>query len=73
MRKDWTEKLRTRVAQMDDSEKEHIIKTLSQVRRTKYLEYLITTFNASPELANKIRQYYKIPINQNKNNYEKHV
>jgi hypothetical protein len=59
--KNWKEDLKDSVAKMSEEEKERIITTLSRIKRTKYLEYLIDTFQAGPELANKIRSYYKIP------------
>jgi len=60
-RTDWKLELQNSVANMSDEEKEWIIKTLSRIKRTKYLEYLIDTFQVGPELANRIRKYYAIP------------
>lgn len=61
MKPDWKEALKSSVAHMSDQEKEHVIKTLSRIKRTKYLEYLIDTFQVGPETANRIRTYYQIP------------
>jgi len=59
---DWKQQLAPAVANMTDEEKERIIKTLSRIKRTKYLEYLINVFQPSHDLANKIRKYYSLPM-----------